>query len=100
MQFVIGGMKYNTDNMERIAEVKKWYKVDNFFTRAAYPDKEMGRNYDCVLWKSQKGNWLLTHEEDYCVKVGQAITEEEAKGLLMRYATETYETMFGELPEA
>lgn len=56
MQFVIGGMKYNTDNMERIAEVKKWYKVDNIFTRAAYPDREVGRNYDCVLWKSKKGN--------------------------------------------
>lgn len=26
MQFIIGGMKYNTDNMEKIADVKKWYE--------------------------------------------------------------------------
>ena len=32
--------------------------------------------------------------------MGEAITEEEAKELLMRYATEIYEEMFGELPEA
>lgn len=29
MQFVIKGMKYNTDNMENVAKVKKWYQIDN-----------------------------------------------------------------------
>lgn len=48
----------------------------------------------------KKGNWLLTHEEDFRRTYGEAIEEEEAKALLMRYATETYESMFGELPEA
>lgn len=48
----------------------------------------------------QKGNWLLTHEEDYGMKYGQAIKEEEAKNLLMRYATGIYEKLYGELPEA
>lgn len=30
MQFVIKGMKYNTENMEEVAEVRKWYRVNNF----------------------------------------------------------------------
>lgn len=100
MQFVIKGMKYNTENMEKVAEVKKWYRIDNIWTRAAYPGKEVGRTYPCVLWKSEKGNWLLTHEEDFHTQYGEAIQEEEAKALLMRYATATYEAMYGELQEA
>lgn len=99
MRFVIGGMKYDTDKMERVAAVRKWYREDNFINQALFPGQEVGRIHDCELWKSEKGNWLLTHEEDY-KNVGQAIEEEEAKALLMRYATETYESMFGELPEA
>lgn len=99
MQFVIMGMKWDTDKMERVAAVKKWYEEDNFLNRAMFPGQKMGRIRDCELWKSEKGNWLLTHEED-CKTFGEAIKEEEAKALLMRYATETYENMFGELPEA
>ena len=100
MRFVIGGMKYDTDKMERVAAVRKWYREDNFLNQAMFPGKEVGRIRDCELWKSEKGNWLLTHEEDFQKKYGEAIEEEEAKALLMRYATETYESMFGELPEA
>lgn len=100
MQFVIKGMKYNTDNMENVAKVKKWYQIDNIWTRAAYPGKEVGRVYECELWKSEKGNWLLTNEVDYSKVMGEAITEEEARELLMRFATPIYESLFGELPEA
>lgn len=100
MQFVIKGMKYNTDNMENVAKVKKWYQIDNIWTRAAYPGKEVGRVYECELWKPEKGNWLLTHEVDYSKVMGEAITEEEARELLMRFATPIYESLFGELPEA
>lgn len=100
MEFVIKGMKYNTEKMEKVAEVRKWYRVDTFLTRSMYPGKEVGRTYPCELWKSEKGNWLLTHEMDYSKSIGEAITEEEAKELLMRYATPIYEEMFGELPEA
>lgn len=42
----------------------------------------------------------MTHEEDYGMKYGQTIKEEEAKNLLMRYATGIYEKLYGELPEA
>ena len=100
MLFIISGMKYNTDNMENVAKVKKWYQIDNIWTRAAYPGKEVGRVYECELWKSEKGNWLLTHEVDYGKNMGEAITEEEARELLMRFATPIYESLFGELPEA
>lgn len=100
MRFVIGGMKYDTDKMERVAAVRKWYREDNLINRSIFPGQTVGRIRDCELWKSEKGNWLLTHEEDFQRTYGEAIEEEEAKALLMRYATETYESMFGELPEA
>lgn len=100
MQFVIKGIKYNTENMEKVATVKKWYREDTILNRAMFPGKEVGRTYPCVLWKSEKGNWLLTHEEDFHTQYGEAIQEEEAKALLMRYATATYESMYGKLPEA
>lgn len=100
MQFVIKGMKYNTENMEKVAEVRKWYQVDDILNRAMFLGKKVGREFPCKLWKSAKGNWLLTHERDYGTNVGESIQEEEAKDLLMRYATAIYETMYGELPEA
>ena len=100
MRFVIGGMKYDTDKMERVAAVRKWYKNDSPLMSAVFRGQEVGKTYDCELWKSEKGNWLLTHEGDFQKKYGEAIEEEEAKTLLMHYATETYENMFGELPEA
>ena len=28
MEFVIKGMKYNTEKMEKVAEVKKWYLIN------------------------------------------------------------------------
>ena len=82
---MIGGMKYDTDKMERVAAVRKWYREDNLINRAIFPGQEVGRTRD---------------EEDFQRTYGEAIEEEEAKALLMRYATETYESMFGELPEA
>ena len=97
---MIGGMKYDTDKMERVAAVRKWYKNDSPLMSAVFRGQEVGKTYDCELWKSEKGNWLLTHEGDFQKKYGEAIEEEEAKTLLMHYATETYESMFGELPEA
>lgn len=99
MVFIIDGKKYDTDKMEKVADVKKWYKVDNIFSRAIYGEEEVGRDYPCELWRSEKGNWLLTHEVDYKI-YGQAIPESEARSLLMKYAMEIYEERYGELPEA
>lgn len=99
MIFIIDNKKYDTDKMEKVADVKKWYEVDNIFSRALYRGKTVGKYYRCELWRSKNGNWLLTHEEDY-TKYGQAISEFEAQSLLMIYATDVYEEMYGELPEA
>ena len=100
MVFVIQGMKYDTEKMRKVATVKKWYREDTFLNRAMFPGQEVGRTHECELWKSEKGNWLLTHTEDYNKKVGNAITEEEAKSLLMRYTPDIYETEFEKIPEA
>lgn len=99
MIFIIDNKKYDTDKMEKVADVKKWYEVDNIFSRALYGGKAVGKYYRCELWRSKNGNWLLTHEKDY-TKYGQAISEFEAQSLLMIYATDVYEEMYGELPEA
>lgn len=99
MVFIIDGKKYDTDKMEKVAVVKKWYRVDNLFSRALYGEQEVGRYYKCELWKSEKGNWLLTHDVDYTT-YGEAIYENEANHLLMKYATDVYEKIHGELPEA
>lgn len=100
MRFVIQGLKYDTDKMKKIANVKKWYKTNSLLVKTIYGNEEVGTTYDCELWRSEKGNWLLTHTEDYNTKVGHAITEEEAKSLLMRYAPDIYETEFEKIPEA
>lgn len=97
MRFIINGMNYDTDKMEQIAKVKKWYATSNALLRGIYGD--IGGEYICELWKSQKGNWLLTHEQDYSSR-GEAIEEEEAKKLLMRYAPNKYEELFEEIPDA
>ena len=85
MIFIINNKKYDTDNMDKISDkVKKWFPIHNFFTETMYPDKEVGKYFECELWKSKKGNYLLTFECDYIYK-GQAITEEESQKLLLKY---------------
>ena len=99
MRFIINGLKYETDKMEEIATVKKWYRITNALVNAIYGGKDVGHDYICTLWKSKKGKWLLTHEADYMNK-GEAIEEDEAKRLLMQYAPDKYEELFEEIPEA
>ena len=99
MEFIINGKKYITENMEEIAVVRKWYEVNDAITRMLYGNLKVGRVYECTLWRSQKGNWLLTHEQNY-TNIGQAIEESEVKELLMRYSPDKYEELFEEIPEA
>ena len=99
MKFIIGGKKYDTEKMEKVADVQKWYRVDNIFSRALYGGEEVGKYYSCELWRSKKGNWLITHDYDN-KKMGEAISDSEAMSLLMKYATDVYEEINGELPEA
>lgn len=99
MIFIIRGMKYDTDKMEKVADVKKWYRVDDIFSRALYGNQKVGKYYKCELWRSKKGNWLLTCEYDYKI-MGESISESEAKELLLRCAPDEYEKLFEEIPEA
>lgn len=98
MIFIIKGLKYDTVKMKLISTVKKWYSYNNTLLEEMF-GREVGRTYVCQLWKSKKGNWLLTHENDYKV-VGEAINEREAKELLMKYNPDKYEEVFEEIPEA
>ena len=98
MKFIINGMKYDTEKMEKISNVKKWYETTNFLLRQVCGN-DIGSEYICELWKSSKGNWLLTHEQDYSTR-GEAIEEEEAKKLLMKHNPDKFEELFEEIPDA
>lgn len=99
MKFIINDLKYDTDKMEKIANVKKWYPINNALLKAAYNNLDIGNEYNCELWKSKKGNYLLTHDQDYSHR-GEAISEEEAIQLIKHYDLAKFEEMFGEIEEA
>ena len=99
MKFIINDLKYDTDKMEKIVEVKKWYPINNALIKAIYNGLNIGTEYTCELWKSKKGNYLLTHRED-CSNIGEAISEEEAMKLMRKYDLTKFEEMYGEIEEA
>lgn len=96
MIFVINKLKYDTDKMELISDKCEYTYTWTFLLT----DTEM-RSYgkDVKLWKSKKGNWLLTYRTDYVAK-GVKLLEEEVKKLLLKYDLQKYEELFGELEEA
>ena len=93
MIFVINNLKYDTDKMKLISD-KCEYQYTGQYTGIAY-DAE-----DVRLFKSVKGNWLLVYKANYSNEIGRALTEEEAKQLLLNYDLEVYEKLFGKLEEA
>ena len=86
MVFVINKFKYDTD--------KRTLVSDFLNLKSDYAGKNV------KLWKSAKGNWLLTYEDSYENEYGKAMSEEEAADLLLKYDLEKYEEIFGELEEA
>lgn len=96
MVFVIDNLKYDTDKMELISE-KCEYSYTWVFTLTQTEMRSYGK--DVKLWKSQKGNWLLTYRTDYVSK-GVKLLEEDARKLLLKYDLQKYEELFGELEEA
>lgn len=69
MIFVINNLKYDTDKMELISdECEYWYKGELLGTPMRY------RGRDVRLWRSSKGNWLLTYKSDYTT-YGKALCE-------------------------
>lgn len=94
MKFVINKLKYDTNNMDLISDKCEYsYKSSLLGSTVTY----RGRNVK--LWRSKKGNWLLTFEKDLCIS-GKALTTKEAKGLLLEHDVDVYEKIFGELEEA
>ena len=93
MVFVINKLKYDTDKMTLISEKCQYCYLGAF-----------GINYfakEVILWRSEKGNWLLTYKKDLIYPTsGRALTESEATDLLLKYDVEAYENLFGELEEA
>lgn len=96
MVFVIDNLKYDTDKMELISDKCEYTYTWVFILT----DTEM-RSYgkDVKLWKSKKGNWLLTYRTD-CKSEGVKLLEEDVKKLLLKYDLPKYEELFGELEEA
>ena len=95
MVFVINKLKYDTDKMTLVSE-KCLYAYDTYFLNSKF--EYAGKNVK--LWKSAKGNWLLTYEDSWNDENGKAMSEEEAADLLLKYDLEKYEEIFGELEEA
>ena len=96
MIFVIDNLKYDTDKMELISE-KCEYSYTWTFTLTGKEVKSYGK--DVKLWKSKKGNWLLTYRTDYD-SIGVRLFEKDVKKLLLDYDLSKYEEIFGELAEA
>lgn len=96
MIFVIDNLKYDTDKMELISE-----KCEYIYTwKLTLANIGMSRpGKDVKLWKSKKGNWLLTYRTDYSSKAVK-LFEEDVKKLLLKYDLQKYEELFGELEEA
>lgn len=94
MIFVIDNLKYDTDKMELISDKCEYIYT---YTMGIAVRKAYGKNVE--LWKSKKGNWLLTYRTDYVSK-GVKLSEKDVKELLLKYDLSKYEELFGELEEA
>ena len=96
MIFVIDNLKYDTDKMELISD-----KCEYTYTWTLSLIGTEMRSYwkDVKLWKSKKGNWLLTYRTDYYSK-GVKLLEEDVRKLLLKYDLQKYEESFGEIEEA
>lgn len=97
-RFIINNKVYDTQKIKLIGTVKKWYEFRSYFSRQ-FLGEGVGRLYNCELYCSPKGNWLLTHEGDTGL-MGEAISESEAKRLLMQHDYDAYVKKYGSLEEA
>lgn len=79
--------------MSEVAIVEKRYETITILGK-------MWITYKCKLWKSRKGNWLLTHETGHTKVMSEAIGEEEAKSLLLKHDIAAYERIYEPIDEA
>jgi hypothetical protein len=89
MIFVIDNLKYDTDKMELISE-----KCD-------YNDNCIFQIFQTKIWRSKKGNWLVTYTKPFSSTIfAESLTESEVKCLLLKYDLSKYEELFGKIEEA
>lgn len=99
-RFIINNLAYDTERMERIAEVEKEYPCEESLFNKILGYGQLYRRYNCDLYRSKKGRFLLTREGNLGVIYGEAIDETEARKLLAKYNYDVYVHLFGELEEA
>ena len=85
-RYVINDLLYDTKRMQRISHVKKFFM-------------ESGRDYDCVLYRSKNGRFLIEYDVNR-ERHAQAISEDMARNLLMHQDYDNYVKLYGELEEA
>lgn len=98
-RFVIDGLMYDTKKMQRVGKVKKWYRCGGAYFDMLFGG-EFGKMYDCDLYRSKNGRYLLMYKDDKGYERGQAIDEDEVKKLLARDDIDAYIKLFGEIEEA
>lgn len=99
MIFIIDNLKYDTDKMEIVSRkcIFKYIKYTSEFNGDFFDIYSR----ETILWKSKKGNWLVTYKKGSSSTVyAEALTISQAKSLLLQYDIETYEKIFGEIEEA
>ena len=95
MIIVINNLKYDTDKMELVSE-----KCEYKYFSVICGDVCMFDGKNVKLFRSAKGNWLLTYERDWHKLFAIALNEEKAKDILLTHDLKAYEKIFGELEEA
>lgn len=97
-RFVLENKVYDTEKMKLVGNVRKWYKFTGFLMTNLFGEGR-GRYYDCQIYRSDKGNWLLTHDGEFGL-MGEAIEEGEAKELLLHCDYDAYVSLYDALDEA
>lgn len=55
MVFVINNLRYDTDKMELVAKVEKFYSYNSILLNRIY-GTDIGNTFNCDLYRSSKGN--------------------------------------------
>lgn len=96
MIFIINNLKYDTSVMELVSERGSASYFDNIFGGNGHVKYVTS---PATLWKSKKGNWLLTYNKKRSVEA-RALSTNDARDFLAKYDVEKYEELFGEFEEA
>ena len=89
--YIINKKKYDTNKMELVSNKCKYeYRVSHLI---------LGElaciTHNAGLYRSKKGNWLVVFDG-----YARAMTEKEARNMLLKHDYKAYEKQFGELEEA